>query len=1296
MFMTSLRRWLRNRKTNPSSRVRRVQDGRSRFRPSVESLEDRTLLSTIFWKAAASGNWSVATNWIGNVAPAAGDTAVIDATGANYTVTLDTSPTVAGFTLNSANATFFASGRTLTVNGPDTLSAGSALWRNSTWTGSGTLTNNASMTADGNSTISSSLAQNGSLLVQGSDAGGHTTLTVANGFSNAGTITLQSLNQGWASNLTLTSGTLTNTGTLTVNAGSGGGRTLSAELRNSGTVNVNTSTTLGRTGATHQNSGNLNLNGATLTVTGNALTNAAAGVILSTGSSTLSNTPAFTNQGTVNVPNGTLNVTGPFTNFSGTTLTGGTYLVGGTFKFPNADIRTNAATIVLDGPGSAIVNPSNVNALASFATNAAAGNFTIQNGRTITTPAFSNAGNVTIGATSTFLTSAGNYTQTAGTTTVLGTLDPAATVDIQAGTLRGTGNVNSNVVNAGQVSPGLSPGQLTINGNYSQSGSGILTLELNGSAAGTGYDQLKVNGAVTLGGTLNATLGFVSGVSDTFTIIDNDLADVVTGTFAGLPEGATVTIGGVGFQLTYTGGSGNDVVLSHIDTGPVLALLGDRTVDEESLLTFTAVATDVDSPPQTFAFSLDAGAPAGAAIDPVTGLFTWTPTEAQGPGTYPVTVRVTDSGPAALSDAKSFSITVREVNRAPVLTALGDRTVDEETTLSFTAAATDPDLPANALTFTLDAGAPAGASIDPATALFTWTPSETQDGTYHVTVRVTDNGSPQLSDTKTFALIVNDVNTPPTLTNPGNRTVDEQTPLSLTLTATDHDVAAGVADTVTYSVFSGLQSGMLLNTATGAFSWTPGEAQDGSYNVTFRATDNHGATQDQTVTILVREVNTPPTLTNPGNQALDEQTPLSFSLTAADPDIVAGVADTVTYSVFSGLQSGMLLDPVTGAIIWTPTEAQDGSYNVTFRATDNHGATQDQTITIIVREVNRPPILTAIADQTALVGDLLSLTAVATDPDIPANTLTFSLDEGAPTGASIDPATGVFTWTPTAVQGVGTYVVTVRVTNNGTPALSDARTFTIAVNSPPLTVADNYTVDEDATVREGNNAASQLLQIGSVPVVQAFVSVQGSVGLVCGASLPVSGLAQYDLSSGPTALHFPVQGGLVTVQVIAAATGAVLQEVRGLHTDMDGRYSVAIEPPSVDTLIRIEVSDTGFAGTCVLRLPVALIPPPDSCIGPEGTPEPPPVPPSPETPPGDIFVYSEDIQFFGSLNPAAGATTTILASIHLDGSVPAYDVPVTVNAIYASGGALRTVEIGRTVVSSRMAEHTAQRSSAWT
>src|SRR5207248_2546043 len=133
----------------------------------------------------------------------------------------------------------------------------------------------------------------------------------------------------------------------------------------------------------------------------------------------------------------------------------------------------------------------------------------------------------------------------------------------------------------------------------------------------------------------------------------------------------------------------------------------------------------------------------------------------------------------ALSATETITVTVAEVNRAPTLAAIADRVVDEQTLLSFTAAAPDPDLPANALTFSLDPGAPAGAGIDPVTGVFTWTPTEAQGpNTFTLPVRVTDNGSPAMSTARTFNVTVNEVNTPPVLDPVPDQTVDEGSPLN--------------------------------------------------------------------------------------------------------------------------------------------------------------------------------------------------------------------------------------------------------------------------------------------------------------------------------------------------------------------------------------------------------------------------------------------------------------------------------------------------------------------------------------
>jgi hypothetical protein len=132
---------------------------------------------------------------------------------------------------------------------------------------------------------------------------------------------------------------------------------------------------------------------------------------------------------------------------------------------------------------------------------------------------------------------------------------------------------------------------------------------------------------------------------------------------------------------------------------------------------------------------------------------TWTPDEAQGPGTYAFIVRVTDDGASPRSATQQFAVTVNEINRPPVLEPVGHQTVRVGTTLVVTNIATDPDLPANRLVFNLGPGAPAGSAIDPVAGLLTWTvPVDGEPGTNTLTVRVTDNGAPPLSAEMSFTV----------------------------------------------------------------------------------------------------------------------------------------------------------------------------------------------------------------------------------------------------------------------------------------------------------------------------------------------------------------------------------------------------------------------------------------------------------------------------------------------------------------------------------------------------------------
>jgi hypothetical protein len=96
---------------------------------------------------------------------------------------------------------------------------------------------------------------------------------------------------------------------------------------------------------------------------------------------------------------------------------------------------------------------------------------------------------------------------------------------------------------------------------------------------------------------------------------------------------------------------------------------------------------------------------------------------------------------------------------------------------------------------------------------------------------------------------------------------------------------------------------------------------------------------------------------------------------------------------------------------------------------------------------NNPPVLSAISNRFAHLGQTLQLTAVATDPDSWYQTLTFSLTS-SPAGAAIDPLTGALSWAITNVPAPSTNAITVRVTDNAVPPMSDTKAFLVMVQAP--------------------------------------------------------------------------------------------------------------------------------------------------------------------------------------------------------------------------------------------------------
>ncbi len=173
-------------------------------------------------------------------------------------------------------------------------------------------------------------------------------------------------------------------------------------------------------------------------------------------------------------------------------------------------------------------------------------------------------------------------------------------------------------------------------------------------------------------------------------------------------------------------------------------------------------------------------------------------------------------------------------NRSPVLAAVGNKSVSENVRLTFSISATDPD--GDSITYSAT-GLPSGASFSNQT--FSWTPTYAQAGTYQVTFIANDG---QSQDSETITISVVNVNRAPTLSQVGNRSVDENHALTFSVTASDPD-----GDAISYSA-TGLPSGASFGG--GSFSWTPSSSQVGSHNVTFVASDGNSQASE-TVTIFV-------------------------------------------------------------------------------------------------------------------------------------------------------------------------------------------------------------------------------------------------------------------------------------------------------------------------------------------------------------------------------------------------------------------------------------------------------------
>ena len=453
-------------------------------------------------------------------------------------------------------------------------------------------------------------------------------------------------------------------------------------------------------------------------------------------------------------------------------------------------------------------------------------------------------------------------------------------------------------------------------------------------------------------------------------------------------------------------------------------------------------------------------------------------------GETTVTVRslLETSAGGTLESTESFLFTAEPVNTAPTISAVSDQFVASGGVVGpITIHVADAEVDASSLQVTVTSSD--HTILDPAdtalsgsggTRFLTLTPKplgeDVDEANVDVSIEVSDGVLSEAVDftvtilTEEDAVVVAANDAPSFTMGPNQQLVENAGTQTIPEWATE--ISPGPSDETGQSVqflVSSDNPGLFRVQPTissdGQLSYAIWDNANGSAIVTVILQDDGGTaaggtdTSDpQTFTISVGEINFEPVLGSISDKVVEAGAELGFSVLATDID-----GDVVSYTLAPGAPVGASIDPGTGIFRWTPEVSQSGERHlITVRATDNGTPNLTVVRTFVVEvlplqptaPINSAPSVAPIEDRVVLAGKTLRLTALATDSDVPVNQLSFGLDE-APVGASIDPVTGEFSWTPTSAENLGENQVTVRVTDNGQPSLSATESFKIEVQAAP-------------------------------------------------------------------------------------------------------------------------------------------------------------------------------------------------------------------------------------------------------
>ncbi|MDZ7858116.1 cadherin domain-containing protein [Sphaerotilus sp.] len=534
------------------------------------------------------------------------------------------------------------------------------------------------------------------------------------------------------------------------------------------------------------------------------------------------------------------------------------------------------------------------------------------------------------------------------------------------------------------------------------------------------------------------------------------------------------------------------------DNTPAITSGSAVSVAENTTAVMTVTGTDADLPAQTLTFSIAGGADATRfTIDAATGALSFlaapdheAPSDADTDNVYDVTVQVSDG---SLTTSQAIAVTITPVNdNAPAITSGSTASIVENTTAVMTVTATDVDVPAQTLTFSITGGADAARfTIDAATGVLSFLPAPDHeapgdadtDNVYDVTVQVSDGG---LTSSQAIAVMVTAVNdNAPSITSGSTASVAENTTAVMTVMATDADLPV---QTLTFSITGGADAARFtIDAATGVLSFlaapdheAPSDANaDNVYDVTVQVSDG-SLTTSQAIAVTVTALNdNTPAITSGSVVSVAENTTAVTTVTATDSDLPA---QTLTFSIIGGADAARFtIDAATGALSFlaapdheAPSDANaDNVYDVTVQVSDG-SLTTSQAIAVTVTALNdNTPTITSGSAVSVAENTTAVTTVTATDADLPAQTLTFSIIGGADAARfTIDAATGVLSFlaapdheAPSDANADNVYDVTVQVSDG---SLIDTQAIAVTVtavndNTPAITSGNAVSVAENTT-----------------------------------------------------------------------------------------------------------------------------------------------------------------------------------------------------------------------------------------